>query len=279
MPDQSSGKALTGQSVSPRVAELVRSLGIYPLARQLLYTLDRIRNHRDNVAIQRENPGVRFPPPRLLWVTQPSTSFRIYLTGVEAAREYLGIAGSHLPAVERILEWGCGNASIVRHFHRLSPHTRVFGCDYDHELIQWCRTNVDGVEFSVNALEPPLDFPDDYFDFVYSRSVYTHLPADLQIRWLAEQLRVTRPGGLVLLTVHGDAYKHRVTQRELVDYADPGVVEHRTSDVGGPWFTTFNSPAYMERELLAGLEIVHRDVLPDTALGLRQDTWVVRKPR
>ena len=277
-PANNQARTLTGQGVSPDLARVIRNLGLYPLARKALYAVDYARNYRENRSIRRAHPTVALPPERLLWVTQPSTSLRIYLTGAQAAGDYLAIASRHLQRIDRILEWGCGNACIIRHVPRLLPGVLACGSDYDRNLIEWCRENVTDVEFRLNALEPPLDFPDDFFDFVYSRSVSTHLPADLQKRWLAEQLRVTRPGGLVLLTVHGDAYKHRITADELANYTERGVVEHCTKDVGGPWFTTFNSPAYMERELLAGLEIVERDVLPETAMGLRQDMWVVRKP-
>lgn len=154
----------------------------------------------------------------------------------------------------------------------------AFGSDYDPKLVDWCAANVPNINVALNSLQPPLRYDDDSFDFAYSRSVFTHLSADLQKRWLAEQLRVTRPGGLVLVTVHGAAYKHRMTDEERAEYETTGFVEHRTADDGGPWYTTFNSPAYMERELLACLEVVHRDLLPEEACGLRQDTWLVRKP-
>lgn len=129
----------------------------------------------------------------------------------------------------------------------LAPGVETHGSDYDPKLVDWCRANIPNVQFSLNHLGPPLPYADDSFDFVYSRSVYTHLSADLQKQWLAEQLRVTRPGGLVLLTVHGDAAKHRLTVQERTTYEAVGIVEHRTADDGGPWFTTFNSPAYMQR--------------------------------
>ncbi len=41
--------------------------------------------------------------------------------------------------------------------------------------------------------------------FVYSVSVFTHLDERGQFDWLAEVRRVLRPGGVALLTVHGEA--------------------------------------------------------------------------
>ena len=46
---------------------------------------------------------------------------------------------------------------------------------------------------------------------------------------------------------------------------------------GSPWFTTYNSPAWIENELLAGLEVVYRELTTDFAVP-RQDIWVVRSP-
>jgi SAM-dependent methyltransferase len=37
-------------------------------------------------------------------------------------------------------------------------------------------------------------------------SVFTHLPRDYQDAWLAELRRVTRPGGVVIATVHGESH-------------------------------------------------------------------------
>jgi SAM-dependent methyltransferase len=219
-----------------------------------------------------------FPPAKLLWATAPTTSYQVYLTGRQAAEAFYQLAAQHLAEVRRIYELGCGALSVLRHMPGVAEGIEAFGSDYDPKLVDWCKANVPGVKVELNALEPPLRYHDDSFDFVYSRSVFTHLSAGLQKQWLTEQFRVTRPGGLVLVTVHGDAYKHRLTRQERAEYESAGFVEHRTADDGGPWYTTFNSPAYMEQELLAGLEVVHRDLLPEEACGLRQDTWMVRKP-
>jgi ubiquinone/menaquinone biosynthesis C-methylase UbiE len=50
---------------------------------------------------------------------------------------------------------------------------------------------------------PPLTFGDEHFDFVYSISVFTHLPEEMQFAWLEELRRVTRRGGYLILTTHG----------------------------------------------------------------------------
>ena len=55
----------------------------------------------------------------------------------------------------------------------------------------------------MNDTEPPTRYPDNYFDFIYSVSVFTHLPEEMQFRWLAELARITKRKGYLILSVHG----------------------------------------------------------------------------
>lgn len=78
----------TGQLTSPEKAEVIRRLGLYPLARRTLFAVDYARNYRENQAIRRSHPDISFPPAELLWATAPTTSYRVYLTGKQAAEEF-----------------------------------------------------------------------------------------------------------------------------------------------------------------------------------------------
>jgi ubiquinone/menaquinone biosynthesis C-methylase UbiE len=50
----------------------------------------------------------------------------------------------------------------------------------------------------------PLNFADQHFDLIFNHSVVTHLDEKYQDAWLAELHRVTKPGGILLLTVSGE---------------------------------------------------------------------------
>lgn len=79
-----------------------------------------------------------------------------------------------------------------------------FGTDIDAEAIAWCQGHLVGIgAFSRNEAMPPLPFPDGHFDLVFSISIFTHLPEQMQFVWLEELQRVTQPGGHLLLSVHG----------------------------------------------------------------------------
>jgi len=72
-------------------------------------------------------------------------------------------------------------------------------------MIEWLRSNVPFARYEVARHEPPLPYPDHYFDLVINHSVLSHLDERRQDDWLAELQRVTRPGALLLLTVEGQS--------------------------------------------------------------------------
>ncbi len=103
-----------------------------------------------------------------------------------------------------VLEFGCGSGRVVRHLRGVTG-LHVAGTDANAKAIKWDRSNLLGIDFRANLLEPPLAFPDSSFDLIYALSVFTHIPLHLQRPWLRELHRVLRPDGCLLLTVHGDA--------------------------------------------------------------------------
>lgn len=117
----------------------------------------------------------------------------------------LSLPGCGLPRDGKILDFGCGCGRVIRYFKALQGGGEFFATDIDAEAIAWCEANLaDSASFAVNREMPPLAYPDGFFDLVYSVSIFTHLPEDMQFAWLGELRRVTKPGSHLLLTVHGD---------------------------------------------------------------------------
>jgi len=110
-----------------------------------------------------------------------------------------------LSAESRVLDFGCGCGRVLRYFHELLGTGTYYGTDIDEEAITWCQSHLSGVgTFLANQEWPPLPFEDGFFDFIFSISIFTHLPEVMQFAWLEELRRVTRPGGYLLLTTHGE---------------------------------------------------------------------------
>lgn len=104
----------------------------------------------------------------------------------------------------RVLDFGCGCGRVIRYFSPLMEGSELYAVDVDHEAIDWCKRHLGAIgEFSKNNAEPPMSFERGSFDMVYSISVMTHLPEDMQLLWLAEIERVLKPGGLALVSTHG----------------------------------------------------------------------------
>ena len=110
----------------------------------------------------------------------------------------------------RILDFGVGCGRVIRPLHELCLETYLtdgklhwFGSDIDAEAIAWCSAALESIgTFVVNSHMPPLPFDDQYFDFVYSISIFTHLPEDMQFAWMSELRRVIKIGSYAVLTTH-----------------------------------------------------------------------------
>jgi Methyltransferase domain len=113
-------------------------------------------------------------------------------------REYFGEFRKDL----RILDFGCGVGRVLLPISR-AHSARWFGCDVNKGAIDYLKRAVPEVATTQTNFRPPLPFEDNSFDCVYSISIWTHLPMDMQLPWLAEIRRILRPGGLALISTSG----------------------------------------------------------------------------
>lgn len=112
-------------------------------------------------------------------------------------------AGPDARPPRRVLDWGCGAGRILRFACRRWPG-EVCGADVDPVNVTWCHEKLGSrADIRILPLEPPMPFANASFDLVYGISVFTHLGENDQFAWLDELRRVTRPGGLVIVTIHG----------------------------------------------------------------------------
>ncbi|MCX7854915.1 MAG: class I SAM-dependent methyltransferase [Anaerolineae bacterium] len=103
------------------------------------------------------------------------------------------------PAGKRVLDVGCGVGMYLAAFRRHTPH--VFGVEVEREWAcqaQACAASV------VQAVGETLPFADSSFDLTFSHEVLEHVTDDRAT--LAEMVRVTRPGGRIVLFVPNRLY-------------------------------------------------------------------------
>ena len=189
-----------------------------------------------------------------------------------AARNGIGLGEGH-----SILDFGCGCGRVTRYWQGVTA-ARVFGTDYNPTLIDWCSRNLRFAKFGVNQPIPPLSFADRQFDVIYAFSVFTHLTEDLQMAWIHELTRVLAPGGLLLLSTHGERYMGRLDDAERRRFAAGElVVKNDVSAPGTNACAAYHPLAYVRDRLAGELELV--DFQPEGAKGNpHQDLYVLRKP-
>src|SRR5262245_46001774 len=129
--------------------------------------------------------GLPVPSSRVAALVGHTTADAFLESGREIAACIREVLGRHRLSPEgfgRLLDFGCGSGRVIRNWQSLAD-TEVHGCDYNPELAGWCERNLAFARFRTNGLWPPLSYPAEHFDFVYSFSVFTHLHAELPLPW------------------------------------------------------------------------------------------------
>jgi len=223
--------------------------------------------------------GLPVPPARLIMRVAGSPDVAWFLESgrlaAESIRAALERASTRIEDARAILDFGCGCGRVLRNWVDL-PGT-VAGSDLSADAIAWCRENLRFAHFETNTLVPPLAFDDASFDLAYALSVFTHLPEAMQLDWMDELARVTRPGGHLLVTTHGERYRERldVGERERFERGDLVV---RWAEVAGTNLcTTFHPPSWV-RERLVPHEFEEVAFVAEGAAGNPyQDLFLLRR--
>jgi SAM-dependent methyltransferase len=223
--------------------------------------------------------GLPVPPPRLIVRVAGTADVGWFLESgrlaAETVRDTLGRHGRRVEALGALLDFGCGCGRVTRHWADLD-RTAVHGADANDRAIAWCRANLPFARFVSNGLAPPLDHGDESFDLVYALSVFTHLPEDLQHAWARELARLLRPGGFLILTTHGEAYRGRLTPAERTAFDAGRLVVRWPEGAGTNLCSAFHPPPYVQERLAGGLDVV--EFVPEGAKGNpHQDFYLLRK--
>jgi SAM-dependent methyltransferase len=168
---------------------------------------------------QKATVAAPLPPPYLFYYIMghfnPNRFIDFGRSTVSYFREVLAAHHIDLGSFGKILDFGCGAGRLASQWKGFNGE--VHGCDYNPALIRWCRKFF-GSNFRPNPIVGRLTYPDEYFDFIYLLSVFTHLSADIQDFWYHELLRIIRPGGYLLITVHGDQFRDALNEQARTHY-------------------------------------------------------------
>lgn len=269
-------------SLRPLAIHAMRKLGLLPVVDEFRFWLNVKKNQKKNKAFAALLPTEAFPPARISYDAYSLVDYEnYYMSGRRSAEVLLELMSGHIELRSaRILEWGCGPGRIVRHLANLRRHLgmEVFATDYNRASVEWCRAAIPGVTFTLNGLQPPLPFPEAFFDAVYSSSVFTHLSEEMHYAWLKEQLRVIKSGGLVIFTTQGDRMKNKLLPAEVRQYEAGELVVRIARTEGSRSYSAFQSPGFIRERFVASIPeatvVRHETTLPLAGI---QDVWAVTR--
>lgn len=155
-----------------------------------------------------------FPPTDLMYHTTGLDRNRDFAQhGADILKALAAASPKSLNTLEAVLDFGVGVGRVARYFKGFSG--RYAGVDIDEANINWVSGHLPWVEGVVTEPAKPLPFGPATFDGVISISVFTHIDRPTTDFYVDELHRLTRAGGLLFLTLHGE----RALQRALADEA------------------------------------------------------------
>lgn len=262
-----------------KVVSLLRNFGLIHLVDHLNYRYQFFANRKQNQTFKRENPQVILPPDYLLFEAF-KLNYRSYFEGGKTTANWvLTILQKH-KKLEKItfLDWGCGPARVSRHLPALlGAGAEVFGTDYNPTTIDWCTKNIQNVNFALNGIRPPLNYPTAKFDAILGISIFTHLSEPNHHAWVEELHRVVKAEGLLLLTTQGLAYRTKLIDQERKKFEHGELVVRTKAKEGHRVFSAFHPPAFVRQLFEPYFNILEHHEGQVVHWGIEQDYWVLQK--
>ncbi|MGA0605756.1 class I SAM-dependent methyltransferase [Phenylobacterium sp. VNQ135] len=225
----------------------------------------------------------RTPPEHLQIRVTGAAAGQFHVTGRKVAEQIAAIlerGGAPLQQHRKILDFGCGPGRVISSIKEMHPDAELFGSDIDGEAIGWARANLQDIgDFRVNGPNPPLPFADESFDLIYSISIFTHLPEDMQHGMLAELRRILKPGGVLLTTkLNPEAYElpDDVRAKGLNDGFVYWGDADATEGLPGFYRLAYHTESYVRRVWADYFDVLH---VGSHDLNNTQDAVLMRRPK
>ena len=106
-------------------------------------------------------------------------------------------------ATARIVDFGSGIGNSIPYFQEYFPESKLVCADTSPRSLEFAIRKHPGAAVPLLVTPPdPLDLPDDTVDLCFSACVFHHIDHVEHFFWLSELLRITRPGGAIVVFEH-----------------------------------------------------------------------------
>jgi SAM-dependent methyltransferase len=210
------------------------------------------RGREERRAMERALAVLPMPTPEVVFLTQGHYDVAGYkdsmIPGLVNTQRYLREAGVDVARIENLLDFGCGSGRLLAGWLLESDRRGLYGCDINEVLVSWAREHLPpSIRIDRTGPAPPLPYSDGQFDLVTAVSVFTHLGLTGQRLWCSELARVLRPGGTLLLTLHGEPYVRLFLANRLEEFERVGHLEIEASAEGTNQSSSFHHPEAVAR--------------------------------
>ncbi len=135
------------------------------------------------------------------WLT-PFFDLLLAVVGLGTSLTKRVLERAHIQDGERVLDVGCGTATLLIAAKSRYPTAQMVGVDTDRRVLQIARKKLAQHQVEVEVVQAGaehLPFQPSSFDVVMSSLVFHHLPTEIKQRAMQEIYRVLKPGGRFLL--------------------------------------------------------------------------------
>lgn len=103
---------------------------------------------------------------------------------------------------EVVLDFGAGIGNSIPYFRHYFPSVRLICGDVSRRSLEVARQRFGAVHQSILFEDRRIPMPDNACDLIFTACVFHHIAQPEHTHWLRECLRVTRPGGMLLVFEH-----------------------------------------------------------------------------
>ena len=123
-----------------------------------------------------------------------------------------------------VLDFACGYGRVGRHFRNVLPNVEYVGMDIHNDAVRFNR-DVLGLQTLQSTQRSEEFYVGQTFDFIFALSFFTHLRREHFLGWLSEFHWMLKPGGVLMISTHGQISHQLLMPDVVVDPQGYGMME------------------------------------------------------